>query len=130
MSPSCEIPDDELIIRVSRSGGPGGQHANTSNSQVEVVFSVADSQTLGPRQKARLLEKLGPTVRAVSSDERSQLLNKERALARLAAKIRDGLHVDKPRVATRATKGSKERRLNEKRRAGQIKANRQGRYDD
>lgn len=130
MSPSCEIPDDELIVRVSRSGGPGGQHANTSNSQVEVVFSVVGSQTLGPRQKARLLEKLGPTIRAVSSDERSQLLNKERALARLAAKIRDGLHVDKPRVATRATKGSKERRLDAKRRTSNIKANRQGRYDD
>ena len=130
VSASCVIPDEELVIRVSRSGGPGGQHANTSNSQVEVVFSVANSQSLGPRQKARLLEKLGPTVRAVSSDERSQLLNKERALARLAAKIRDGLHVDKPRVATRATKASKQRRLDAKRRTGQIKARRQGRYDD
>ena len=130
VSASCVIPDEELVIRVSRSGGPGGQHANTSNSQVEVVFSVANSQSLGPRQKARLLEKLGPTVRAVSSDERSQLLNKERALARLAAKIRGGLHVDKPRVATRATKASKQRRLDAKRRTGQIKARRQGRYDD
>jgi ribosome-associated protein len=130
VSGSCTIPDDELVIRVSRSSGPGGQHVNTSSSRVEVVFDVAASAALGPRQKARLLEKLGPVVRVTASDERSQLRNKEVALQRLKEKLAAALHIDKPRVATRATKASKQRRLDAKRRTAQIKARRQGRYDD
>lgn len=130
VSSSCVIPDHELKISVSRSSGPGGQHVNTSSSRVEVTFDIANSAALGPRQKARLLEKLGPTVRVVASDERSQLRNKEIALGRLAARLADALHIEKPRVATRATKASKQRRLDAKRRTSQIKANRQGRFDD
>ncbi|HVT78087.1 MAG TPA: alternative ribosome rescue aminoacyl-tRNA hydrolase ArfB [Acidimicrobiales bacterium] len=130
MSGSCILPDHELRISVSRSSGPGGQHVNTSNSRVEVTFDVANSTALGPRQKARLLEKLGPVVRVVASDERSQLRNKEIALARLAERLAGALRVEKPRVATRATKASKERRLDAKRRTSQIKAGRRGRYDD
>ena len=130
VSSSCVIPDHELVIRVSRSSGPGGQHVNTSSSRVEVVFDVAASASLGPRQKARLLEKLGPVVRAVASDERSQLRNREIALARLADRLAAALRIEKPRVATRATKASKERRLESKRRTAQVKRARQGRYDD
>ncbi|HVV35834.1 MAG TPA: alternative ribosome rescue aminoacyl-tRNA hydrolase ArfB [Acidimicrobiales bacterium] len=130
VSGSCILPDHELRISVSRSSGPGGQHVNTSNSRVEVTFDVANSTALGPRQKARLLEKLGPVVRVVASDERSQLRNKEIALARLAERLAGALRVEKPRVATRATKASKERRLDAKRRTSQIKAGRRGRYDD
>ena len=130
VSGSCAIPEDELVIRVSRSSGPGGQHVNTSSSRVEVVFDVAASAALGPRQKARLLEKLGPVVRVTASDERSQLRNKEVALQRLKDKLAAALHIDKPRVATRATKASKQRRLDAKRRTSQIKARRQGRYDE
>lgn len=130
VSPSCQIPMDELVVRVSRSSGPGGQHVNTTNSRVEVVFDVANSPSLGPRQRTRLLEKLGPVVRVTSSDERSQLRNREVATERLRQRLAAALHIEKPRVATRATKGSKERRLDAKRRTGQIKARRQGRYDD
>ena len=130
VSGSCAIPDDELVVRVSRSSGPGGQHVNTTNSRVEVVFDVAASQALGPRQKARLLEKLGPVVRATSSDERSQLRNREVALQRLADRMADALRVEKPRVPTRATKASKQRRLDAKRRTSQVKRGRQGRFDD
>src|SRR4051812_6332114 len=96
VSGSCSIPEEELVIRVSRSSGPGGQHVNTTNSRVEVVFDVAASQALGPRQKARLLEKLGPVVRVTASDERSQLRNKEVALQRLKDKLAAALHVEKP----------------------------------
>lgn len=103
---------------------------NTTNSRVEVVFDVEHSPSLGPRQRARLLEKLGPVVRVTSSEERSQLRNREVATERLRQRLAAALHIDKPRVATRATKGSKERRLQAKRRTGEIKARRQGRYDD
>jgi ribosome-associated protein len=130
VSGSCAIPEDELVIRVSRSSGPGGQHVNTTNSRVEVVFDIAASAALGPRQKARLLEKLGPVVRATSSDERSQVRNREVALQRLRDKLAAALHIEKPRVATKATKASKQRRLDAKRRTSQIKAGRRGRFDD
>lgn len=130
VSGSCSIPENELVIRVSRSSGPGGQHVNTSSSRVEVVFDVAASQALGPRQKARLLEKLGPVVRVVASDERSQMRNREIALRRLADRLAAALRVDKPRVPTKATKASKQRRLDAKRRTSQVKRGRQGRYDD
>ena len=129
VSGSCSIPLDELVIRVSRSSGPGGQHANTSNSRVEVSFDVEASTALGPRQKARLLDKLGPVVRAVASDERSQMRNREIALQRLADRLAAALRVEKPRVATRATKASKQRRLEAKRRTSEVKRGRQGRYD-
>lgn len=130
VSPTCQIPFEELVIRVSRSGGPGGQHANTSESRVDVSFDIANSPSLGPRQRARLLEKIGPVARVTASDERSQIRNREIALDRMRQKLAAALHIEKPRVATRATKGSKERRLESKRRTSQIKANRQGRYDD
>src|SRR5579875_3299594 len=97
---SLVVPDDELRWRFITSGGPGGQHANRSRTAVEVSFDVLASQALGPRQRARLLDRLGPVVTASSSDERSQLRNRERAASRLAGKLRGALAVPRTRVAT------------------------------
>jgi ribosome-associated protein len=126
VSPTCVVPLEELEWRFSASGGPGGQHVNTSNTRAEVRFDVAGSPSLGPRQRARLLERLGPEVRVVASDERSQLRNRELALERLRARLAEALRVETPRRATKPTKGAKERRLEEKRQRSQIKQRRQG----
>jgi ribosome-associated protein len=121
VSRSCRIPLDELEWRFSASGGPGGQHANTSNTRAEVRFDVANSPSLGPRQRARLLEKLGPVVRVVADDERSQMRNRELAQQRLAARLAEALKVERPRVATRPSLGAKNRRLESKRRTSERK---------
>jgi ribosome-associated protein len=121
VSRSCRIPLEELEWRFSASGGPGGQHANTSNTRAEVRFDVEHSPSLGPRQRARLLERVGPVVRVVASDERSQARNRELALQRLAARLAEGLRVDPPRVATRPRPAAKRRRMEEKRRRGETK---------
>jgi len=121
---SCAIPLDELEWRFSGSGGPGGQHANTSNTRVEVRFDITGSQSLGPRQRARLLERLGPFVRVVASERRSQAQNRSLALERLRDRLAAALHVERPRIATRPTKASKERRVTDKRRAGERKRDR------
>lgn len=122
ISASCAIPMAELSWRFSRSGGPGGQHANTSDTRAEVRFDVRSSPSLGPRQRARLLERFGDEVRVVVSQERSQARNRELALERLAARLRDGLRVPTERRATRPTRGSVERRLTGKRRQSERKA--------
>ncbi len=121
VSRSCRIPLDELEWRFSASGGPGGQHANTSNTKAEVRFDVAHSPSLGPRQRARLLEKLGPLVRVVADDERSQARNRQLALDRLAARLAEALKVERPRVPTRPSKGAKIRRLESKKRTSERK---------
>jgi ribosome-associated protein len=121
---SCVIPLDELEWRFTGSGGPGGQHANTSNTRVEVRFDVATSPSLGPRQRARMLEKLGPVVRAVASDRRSQSQNRALALERLRDRLAAALHVEAPRVATRPTAASRRRRVDDKRRQGERKRDR------
>ena len=127
VSPTCVIRMDELDWRFSASGGPGGQHVNTANTKAEVRFDVAGSSSLGPRQRARLVEKLGPEVRVVASDERSQLRNRELALERLRARLAEALRVDAPRRPTKPSKGAKERRLEEKRHRSETKRRRQGR---
>ena len=118
------IPLTELRWRFSRSGGPGGQHANTSDTRAEVIFDIEHSASLGPRQRDRLLAKFGPEVRVVASDERSQNRNRELALVRLRERIANALHVEKPRTATRPTRGSAERRLADKRRTSARKRDR------
>jgi len=118
---SCAIPLSELRWRFSRSGGPGGQHANTADTRVEVVFDVATSPSLGPRQRERLLEKLGPEVRVVVAEERSQVRNRAIALDRLRDRLAAGLKVERPRTATKPTRASKERRLESKRRRAETK---------
>ena len=124
VSRSCSIPLDELSWRFTGSGGPGGQHANTSNTRVEVRFDVLGSPSLGPRQRARLLERLGPTVRVVASDERSQLRNRDLALDRLRRRLADALRTEPVRVATRPGRASQERRLQDKRAHGERKRDR------
>ena len=118
---TCRIPPDELEWRFSASGGPGGQHANTANTRVEVRFDVAGSPSLGSREKARLLSTLGPAVRVVASDERSQARNRYVALERLRQRLADALYVEPERRATTPSRGAKERRLRAKRQRGEIK---------
>ena len=128
---SCVIPPDELEWRFSGSGGPGGQHANTANTRVELLFDVEASVALGPRQRARLLERFGPVVRVVVSERRSQLQNRELALERLRTRLADALHVAPPRVATRPSRASKHVRVEQKRRQGERKRTRRApRRDD
>lgn len=122
---SLRIPLDELEWRFSPSGGPGGQHANRSHTRVEVRFDVESSPSLGPRQRARLLERLGPVVRVVVDAERSQLRNRVVAQERLAQRLAAALRVEVPRRATRPTAGSQERRLAGKRRRAEQKRQRQ-----
>jgi ribosome-associated protein len=118
---TCSIPLRELEWHFMASGGPGGQHANTSNTKVELRFDVLAAESLGPRQRARLLERLGPVVRIVVSDERSQLRNRELALHRLRDRVADALHVDAPRRPTRPSRVSQTKRVDEKRHRGEIK---------
>lgn len=118
---TLRIPLSELEWRFSRSGGPGGQHANTSDTRAEVVFDVANSPSLGPRQRARLLEKLGPEVRVAASDERSQARNRARALERLRDTLAEALKRPKRRVPTRPGRAARRRRVEQKRRRGEKK---------
>jgi ribosome-associated protein len=124
------IPLDELAWRFTTSGGPGGQHANKTSTRAEVRFDVERSPSLGPRQRARLLERLGPVVRVSAGEERSQARNREAALRRLAERLAEGLRTERPRLPTRPTKGSKVRRLEDKRRQSARKRDRVVRGDD
>ena len=119
--PGLALPLSEIELRTSRSSGPGGQHANVTASRVEAVFDVAASTALSESQKRRLVARLGPTVRAVAQDERSQWRNREVALERLAEMLRAGLRIERKRRATRPTAQSRERRLEEKRLRGATK---------
>ncbi len=130
MHRGLDLPLSEITWRATTSGGPGGQHANRTLSRVEVQFDVEASATLGPRQRARLREKLGRVVRASASDSRSQARNREQALQRLAAKLDAGLRVDPTRRPTRPTKGSQVRRVESKRRHAQTKRQRRRPGDD
>ena len=118
---SVAIPLAEIELRFSRSSGPGGQHANTSETRVEAVFDVEASTALSEAQRRRVLAKAGPTLRAVAQDERSQLRNRELAVERLADQLRAALKVERARVPTRPTKAAKERRLEAKKRRGRAK---------
>jgi ribosome-associated protein len=124
VSPTCAIPLDELEWRFSASGGPGGQHVNTSNTRAEVRFNVAGSPSLGPRQRQRLLERLGPEVRVVASDERSQIRNRALALERLRSRLAEGLRIERPRRPTAPTEAARRERLEAKRRRSETKRRR------
>ena len=116
-----EIPAAELTVRTSRSTGAGGQHANVTDSRVEVSFDIAGSSSLPEWARSRLLERLGPRVSAVAQDERSQLRNREIARARLAARLRSALERPRARRPTRPGPAARERRLDAKRRQSQRK---------
>jgi ribosome-associated protein len=118
---SVVLPLGEVQFRFSRSSGPGGQHAQKSETRVEAVFDVETSEALTETQKRRVIARAGPVLRAVAQDERSQLRNRELALERLVEQLRRALRVERRRVATKPTTASRERRLEEKRRRSQVK---------
>lgn len=115
------IPVAEIELRFSRSSGPGGQHAQKSETRVEAVFDVEASTALSDAQKARVVRKAGPVLRSVAQDERSQLRNRELAVERLVETLRDALRVERPRRPTKPTRAARERRLEQKRRRGEAK---------
>jgi ribosome-associated protein len=115
------IPLEEVQLRTSRSSGPGGQHANVTASRVEAVFDVGASEALSDAQKARIQHKLGPRVTASAQDTRSQLRNRELALERLASRLASALEVPRARHKTRPTTASKRRRVEGKKRRGDLK---------
>ena len=118
---SVVLPLSEVELRFSRSSGPGGQHANTSETRVEAIFAVEGSSALTDAQKRRVLAKAGPTLRAIAQDERSQLRNRELAIDRLVEQLRQALKVERRRVATKPTRAARERRLESKKRRSQTK---------
>ena len=124
------IPVGEILLRASRSSGPGGQHANVTSSRIEAVFDVNASAALTDAQKARVSRKLGPTVTANSQDARSQARNRDLALERLEAKLAEALAVPRHRRPTRPTRGSKEKRLTTKKVRSQRKRDRRRPGDD
>lgn len=128
-APGVTIPLEEVVIRASRSSGPGGQHANVTASRIEVSFDVAASEALTDDQKRRVVARTGPVVRAVAQETRSQTRNREIALERLEDRLRRALAVRRPRRATKPSKGAVERRLQAKRRQSERKRDRR-RFDD
>ena len=119
---SVLLPVSEIALRVSRSSGPGGQHAQKSSTRVEALFEVEASTALTDTQKRRVVARAGPVLRAVAQDERSQSRNRELAVERLVAKLREALAVPRRRVATRPGKAAKERRRESKQRRARTKA--------
>jgi ribosome-associated protein len=118
---SVTVPLSEIEIRVSRSSGPGGQHAQKSSTRAEAIFDVEASTALTETQKRRVVGKAGAVLRAVSQDERSQLRNRELAVDRLIEKLRAALAVPRRRVPTTPGAAARERRLEEKRRRARTK---------
>jgi ribosome-associated protein len=127
VTPELTIGLQELEYRATRSGGPGGQHVNTSSTRIELTWDVANSPSLSDAQRERLLDKLAArmdssgVLRITESGSRSQLQNKETATARLAELVAAALHLPKPRKKTRPPKASREKRLQTKRRRSEVK---------
>jgi ribosome-associated protein len=111
----------EIAFRFSRSSGPGGQHAQKSSTRVEALFDVEGSEALSERERRLVLERLGPVVRAVAQDERSQARNRELATDRIVEQLREATRVRRRRKPTAPTAASRERRLEEKKRRGETK---------
>jgi ribosome-associated protein len=118
---SVVVPRSEIELRTSRSSGPGGQHAQKSETRVEALFDVEASSALSEAQKLRVIAKAGPVLRAIAQDERSQLRNKELATDRVIESLREALRVPRRRVPTKPSAASRERRLEQKKRRGQVK---------
>lgn len=130
------IPEHELEITTSRSSGPGGQHANVTNTRITVRWNVKNTQALTEEQKQRVLNKLATRLTTEGdliihhSSGRSQFQNKELALKQLASIVKDALYVPKKRMATRISKGTKEARMQAKKQHSAIKKMRSTKYDD
>jgi ribosome-associated protein len=115
----------EVRFRFSRSSGPGGQHAQKSSTRVEALFDVETSTGLSEAERRRVLERLGPLVRAIAQDERSQLRNRELATERILELVADAARLRRRRRPTKPTASSRERRIEEKRRNAELKRLRQ-----
>ena len=130
------IPRHELEFRATRSGGPGGQHVNTSSTRIELTWDVGRSTALTPELRERLTQKLksridaGGVLRVVASDSRSQLRNREAAEERLAELVRAALVVPKKRRPTKPGRAAKQARLDEKKRNSAKKRDRKKGFDD
>jgi ribosome-associated protein len=118
---SVTLPLEEIQLRFSRSSGPGGQHAQRSETRVEALLDVEATTALTDAQKRRVLARAGPVIRAVAQDERSQHRNRELAIERLVEALREALKVPRPRRPTKPSAASRERRLEQKRRRGEVK---------
>jgi ribosome-associated protein len=118
---TVELPLSEVDFRTSRSSGPGGQHAQKTETRVEALFDVERSEALSDVQKRRVVARSGPVLRAIAQDERSQARNRELALERLVAQLREALRVPRKRRPTKPSQASVERRLDEKRRRSRLK---------
>ncbi len=125
MTRSVALPRAEVVFRTSRSSGPGGQHAQKTETRVEAVFDVEASAALSEVQKRRVIGRAGPVLRAVAQDERSQLRNRELALERLVGQLRAALKVERRRKPTKPSAAARERRLEAKRRRSELKRLRQ-----
>jgi len=124
VSRSVSIPRSEIELRFSRSSGPGGQHAQKSDTRVEAIFDVESSAALTATQKRRVVARAGPVLRAVAQDERSQWRNRELATERLVETLREALRVPRKRRPTKPSKAAVERRLEQKRRRSEVKRQR------
>jgi ribosome-associated protein len=118
---SVVLPVGEIDLRFSRSSGPGGQHAQKSETRVEARFDVEASSALSAAQKRRVVARAGPVLRAVAQDERSQLRNRELAIERLVETLRDALRVERRRVPTAPSAAARKRRLEAKKRRSAAK---------
>ncbi len=118
------VPLREVVVRASRSSGPGGQHANVTASRIEASFDVAASGSLSDEQKRRIISRLGPRVVAVAQDARSQARNRELALERLQHRLSSALAVQRPRRPTKPSHAEAQRRLEAKRRQAERKRGR------
>jgi ribosome-associated protein len=121
---SVSIPRSEIELRFSRSSGPGGQHAQKSDTRVEAIFDAEASASLTDAQKRRVLKQAGPVLRAIAQDERSQWRNRELAIERLVEALREALRVPRRRRPTKPTRAAVERRLEQKRRRSKVKRQR------
>jgi ribosome-associated protein len=127
---SVAIPLREVAIRTSRSSGPGGQHANVTDSRVEAIFDVEASSALSDAQKRRVISRVGPRVVATAQDARSQSRNRELALERLRTRLAAALATRRARRPTSPTQASVRRRLEEKRRQSERKRERRPPAED
>ena len=127
---SVLLPVSEIDFRVSRSSGPGGQHAQKTSTRVEALLDVEASSALSDVQKHRVVGRVGPVLKAVAQDERSQARNRELAVERLIEKLRAALAVPRPRKPTKPTAAARERRLTGKKRRSETKRLRRPPADD
>jgi ribosome-associated protein len=122
--PRLTLPAEEIVLRVTTSGGPGGQHANRSLTRVVASFHVLDSNVLSDDEKQRIVDELGSVVRSSASRFRSQRQNRNAALEQLGEKLAVAITPRTPRRASKPTKGAKIRRVDDKKARGRLKEQR------